>query len=947
MSNFIEIYWAKTHNLKNISINIPKNKLIVITGVSWSGKSSLAFDTIYAEWQKKYLESLSTYARMVISDINNDTKVDEIKWLSPTISINQKTTTSNPRSTVWTITEIYDFYRLLYVSIWEQKCPNHKDIILQKHAIQDVLDYIFKLKDWNKIYILFQLEDIKDINELKNKVLSLWFIRFIINNNIYSIWDDIKYKIQKIDKIYIVVDRFLSEKKYINEQIQKIKDSLSLAYKKGEWKLIIYNEDLLKFQTFTQNATCPKCFYNIKELTISNFSFNSHFWACDNCHWLWYKMVFLEENLINFKLSLAEWAILPWNWSSYYTQILKAACEKHKINFNKKYQNLTQQEKNLILYWSWEIFDIEYTFEDWQKKYLKVRYEWIIPNLERKYKESDKLNEQYLKKLSQYIKSSICEKCLWLRLKNEFLNIFVWWKNIWELSNLSIEDSLIFFKNLKLSPQQKEISENVLKNIIERLQFLSNVWVWYIKISRNANTLSWWEHQRIRLATQIWTKLEGIIYVLDEPSIWLHSKDNKKLINNLKELVNIWNTVIVVEHDEEIMKESDYIIDIGPKAWIYWWEVIFKWTVTEMIKNNFTETGQYLSNKKKVFLEKKERPIKNYLEIINAWENNLKNISVKIPLGVFTVITWVSWSGKSSLILNILSRYLLKHFWINNIDSIWKHKEILWVQNLDKAIIINQSPIWKTPHSNIATYTWVFTYIREVFANSQDAKKRWYNQWHFSFNTKWWRCEICEGSWFKKIEMYFLPNMYVECEKCFWTRYNKETLEIKYKWKNIADILSLSVEEATDFFKAYPKIFKILDILNKVWLGYIKLWQPAPTLSWWESQRIKLATELAKRSTTKTIYILDEPTTGLHFSDIQKLLNILDSLVEKWNTVLVIEHNLNVIINADYIIDLWPDWWDFWWEIICAWRIKNIINNKKSYTMQELKKFISYLNKAN
>lgn len=946
MSEFLEVNWARTHNLKNISVKIPKNKLVVITGVSGSGKSSLAFDTIYAEGQRRYLESLSTYARMIISGISEETKVDEIKWLSPTISINQKTVSSNPRSTVGTITEIYDFYRLLYLHIGIQKCPNHSEIILKKDSLDDILNYIFDFKKWEKFLIMSPIsKNIASFEEIKKEVLDLGFIRFMVGDEIFSIWDEIDLKFKKDEKIYIVIDRLVvAEDLKTNENLLKrVKDSLAIAYKNG-WNILqIYSLDTKKIKTFSSDAICPICHYQLQDLSISNFSFNSHLWACPSCHWLGIKPVFLEENIINERLTINEWAILPWNQHKYYLEILNAVCRKYKIDWNKKYADLTKEQKNIILNWVPDIFEIPFSFDDGERKLFKTKYEWIIPNLIRKYRESDNISETSLKKINQYITEMECSECDWYRLKQEYLHIFVGGKNIWELTNLSVAASIDFFKKIKLTEREKIISKNIFKNICERLEFLAGVGLDYITISRRANTLSGWESQRIRLATQIWTKLEWIIYVLDEPSIGLHSRDNNMLIQNLKKLASLGNTVIVVEHDEDIMRESDYIIDIWPRAWIHGWEIVFEGKFDEILKDKNSDTGAYLSNKKIVKLEKKQRKIQGYLEVIGARENNLKNIDVKIPLWLLTVITGVSGSGKSSLALDILSNYLLNTF-LRSSRSVWKVKEIKWTQLLDKVIIIDQSPIWKTPHSNVATYTGVFTHIREVFAMTQDAQKRWFWIGRFSFNTRGWRCEVCEWSWVKKIEMHFLPDVYVECEKCLGTRYNTETLEVKYKWKNIAEVLAMDIEEVLEFFAAHPKIAKILNVLNDVGLGYIKLGQSAPTLSGWESQRIKLAFDLAKRSTTKTIYILDEPTTGLHFSDIQKLLNILDNLVDKWNTVLVIEHNLDLIANSDYVIDIWPEGWDKWWELIFSGKIEDILKIEKSHTGQALKTYFKNKN---
>jgi excinuclease ABC subunit A len=944
MSELLEVKWANTHNLKNVSVDIPKNKLVVITGVSGSGKSSLAFDTIYAEWQRRYLESLSTYARMIISSINEDTKVDEIRWLSPTISINQKTVTANPRSTVWTITEIYDFYRLLFVHIWVQKCPNHPEIILKKDTINDIMSYVNSLIESTKYFILAPVDKkFENVDDLKREILELGFIRYMVDDKVYSIWDPIELNINNKTKINIVIDRLIiSKESEKNDNIERrIKDSLDVAYKAGNWLLSIYEVDSKKNKIFSQDAFCPLCHYTLEDLSLSNFSFNSHYWACSTCHWLWMQVAFLEENIINSRLSLNEWAILPWNQHKYYMQILTEVCKKYKIDINTPYMNLSTKEKNIILNWVPESFEIFFTFDDWQKKTFKTRYEWVIPNLDRKYKETDIQNEMSLKKISQYMTEIVCSDCNWFRLKKEYLNVFVWGIHIWELSEMNVKKAIKFFSELKLGENEKKISKSILKNICERLDFLSWVWLDYITVARRANTLSGWESQRIRLATQIGTRLEWIIYILDEPSIGLHPRDNWMLIKNLKKLSEIGNTVIVVEHDEDIMRESDYIIDVWPGAWIHGWNIVFEWTFEEIIKDKNSETWEYLSNKKIVSIKKKDRKIQWYLEIIWASENNLKDVDVKIPLWLLTVVTGVSGSGKSSLILDILSNHLLNTFY-SSIHPVWKVKDIKWAEKLDKVIIIDQSPIGRTPHSNVATYTWVFTHIREVFAKSQEALKRWYWPWRFSFNTKWWRCEVCEWSWVKKIEMHFLPDVYVECESCHGSRYNNETLEVRYKGKTISEVLNMDVEEACEFFAAHPKIFKILDVLFSVWLGYIKIWQSAPTLSGWESQRIKLSSELAKRSTTKTIYILDEPTTGLHFSDVQKLLNILDSLVDKWNTVLVIEHNLDLIANADYIIDIWPQWWDEGWKLIYSWKLEWIIKDKNSYTWEALKKYMEH-----
>ncbi|MDD2515991.1 MAG: excinuclease ABC subunit UvrA [Candidatus Gracilibacteria bacterium] len=939
MSDFLEVYGANTHNLKNVSVKIPKNKLTVITGVSGSGKSSLAFDTIYAEGQRRYLESLSTYARMIISSINEDTKVEEIKGLSPTISINQKTVSTNPRSTVGTITEIYDFYRLLYTNIGIQKCPEH-GVILKKYTSGDIVEHIKNFKENTKFYILAPLDLTKNLNleELKKEIVSLGFIRYMIDGKIYSVGDEEDFPITGA-KIYIVVDRLVSKKDYDIESLKRLNDSINTAFKNGDEFLEIYLLEENKYEVFSRQAFCPVCKYKCQDLVISNFSFNSHYGACESCHGLGMKPAFLEEKIINFNLSLNEGSILPWNQSRYYIQILETMCKKYHINMNKKYSLLTKQEKNQILYGTPETFEIPYIFEDGQKRLFKMKYEGVIPNLERKY-HNPETGEAVLKKISSYVTETECEVCTGFRLKKDYLNVFVGGLNIGQLAKLSVSDSIEFFSKIKFTDREKEISKNILKNIIERLEFLNGVGLAYMTISRRSNTLSGGESQRIRLATQIGTKLEGIIYVLDEPSIGLHSRDNNMLIANLKRLSENGNTVITIEHDEDIMKNSDYIIDIGPGAGLHGGNIVFAGTYEEILKDERSVTGQYLSNKLQVELENKNRKPYGFLEIIGATENNLKNVDVKIPLGVFNVVTGVSGSGKSSLMIDILSNHLLRK--LNRATSYvpGKFREIKGIENLDKIIMIDQSPIGKTSHSNVATYTGVFNHVRDLMATTQEAQRRGFLSGRLSFNTKGGRCEICEGSGTKKIEMHFGPDVYVECEACHGLKYNNETLEVKYKGKNISQILDMSVEEAKDFFASFPKISRILDVLFRVGLGYIKIGQTAPTLSGGESQRIKLATELAKRSTSKTIYVLDEPTTGLHFSDIQKLLNILDGLVDKGNTVLVIEHNLDFIDNSDYIIDIGPEGGEGGGQLLFSGKTKDIISCKNSYTGEALKKFL-------
>lgn len=942
MSASIEILWAKKHNLKNVSISIPKNKLTVITGVSGSGKSSLAFDTLYAEGQKRYLESLSTYARMIIAWGHEETMVDEIRGLSPTISINQKTVSSNPRSTVGTITEIYDFYRLLFLHIGVQQCPTH-GTPLQKNTIGEVFERVKNIPTGERFLICAPLHFSKGkknttIQDIKQQVLSLGFIRYMIGTEIFALADTVEKKINPEEEIYVVIDRLVSDGTQDENTNKRIKDSLELAYKTGDEFLLLYFPDSKKQELFSRQAVCLKCHYRSQDLTLSHFSFNSHFWACERCHGLGVEVAFLEENIINENLSIAEWAILPWNQGGYYLDILATVAKKYNIDIQVPYKKLSGSAREIILHGVTESFEIDYMFDNGNTKKFKTRYEWIIPFLERKYRESD-TNDTFTKRIAQYMTEIECPVCNGYRLKEAPLNVLLSDVNIGQVADYSVKEAIQFFASLDLSNKQSIVAKNILTNIRERLQFLSDVGLDYITISRRANTLSGGEAQRIRLATQIGTRLEGIIYVLDEPSIGLHARDNGRLIKNLKALSEIWNTVVVVEHDEDIMHEADYIIDIWPGAWVHGGEIVFSGTYDEIIRDTVSETGQFLANKKRVLLPQKRGKPKKFVSITGASENNLKNVSVEIPLEQLAVVTGVSGSGKSSLIMDILAPYLLNKLNRAN-QKVGRFGKITGIEHLDKAIIVDQSPIGKTPHSNIATYTGLFTPIREVFAASQEALRRGYDVGRFSFNTRGWRCDVCEGSGVKKVEMHFLPDVYVECESCHGTRYNNETLEVKFKGKNISEVLEMTVEEALEFFKNFPRIRRFLEVLFQVGLGYVRIGQAAPTLSGWEAQRIKLATELAKRSTSKTMYILDEPTTGLHFSDIQKLLNILDGLVEKGNSVLVIEHNLDFVACADWIIDIWPEWGSGGGSLLFSGPREGILDVKGSHTAEALKEFL-------
>lgn len=943
MSEFLQVYWAKTHNLKNINVKIPKNKMVVITGLSGSGKSSLAFNTIYSIGQQKYLESLSSYARMFIGGMKEEAEIDEISGLSPTISIDQKTTNRNPRSTAGTITEIYDYYKLLYLNVGDRKCLKCGSII-KKDTISNIVSDISSYQVGTKFIIkspLYKDKKNTSLEKIKKEILDLWFIRFSLNGKIYTVNDDIVDTKENSYNVDIVVDRLVVWDYEKNDSdIKRLKDSLELSFRISWWFAnidFLISETKTKTYKYSSVFVCPHCSYVPEKLDISSFSFNSHNGACPDCHWLGVKTVFLEENIINFNLSLEEGAVIvPWFWT-YFHALIKAVGEKYPLRTRVPYKELTKKEKEIALYGTGETqYKVKFTNDYGVVNTYNSKFEWIMNTLNRRFFESATFEEN---KLMDFVTEIDCPECNGKRLKQESLTVFVGGIDIWDLSNKTVKESLDFFSNLNLSWSKDKISKNILKNIVERLEFLAGVGLGYITMARKSNTLSGGESQRIRLATQLGTKLEGIIYVLDEPSIWLHPRDNDMLIGNLKKLRDIGNTLIIVEHDEDIMRESDYIIDIGPWAWIHWWNIIFEWKFEQIIKDKNTLTGKYLSWEIDIKIDRKERKKEHFLELKWATHHNLKNVDIKIPLSIFTVITGVSGWGKSSLINDTLAVYLQNK--LNGANhSYGNFREIKWLEYLDKILVIDQSPIWKTPRSNPATYTGVLTYIREVFAATYDAQIRGYGPWRFSFNTKDGRCNICEWDGVKKIEMHFLPPIYVECEECHGKRFNYETLEIKYKGKNIADVLDMTIEEAIDFFASHPKILRILKVLENIGLGYIKLGQSSTTLSWWEAQRIKLATELAKRSTTKTIYVLDEPTTGLHFQDVEKLLILLHWLVDKGNTVVVIEHNMNVIMNADYIIDIGPEWGNAWWEIVVSGDLEALMKCERSFTGHAIKKYL-------
>lgn len=945
MSEKIQIIGAETHNLKNISVDIPKNTLVVVTGLSGSGKSSLAFDTLYAEGQKRYLESLSTYARMIISGTSDATKVREIRGLSPTIAINQKTVSNNPRSTVGTITEIYDFYRLLFTNIGTPYCIHHPEQTLKKDTIQEIFGDIVSHENGEKIYITFPFsviatEDFEyTLFDVAQNIADKGFVRFLYKNDIFSVADaNFDKNTVDVEDVSIIVDRLVKKDDDTHFET-RLRDSLLLASEKWDWYITIIYPDSHAEKKYSLHNSCSLCGYGLKEVTLSNFSFNSHYGACESCLGLGFRTTFEEENIVNENLSIEDGAILPWA-TPFYESLLLTVCRAQNIPVDIPYKNLTQKQKNLILYGVPGKFRVKWKW-GWQESEYSARFEGIITNLERRYSESEGKSDVTMKSFLKFATEKECRSCQGYRIKKEFLSIKIAGKNIGEVASMSVDESLKFFSALKLSKSEEIIAKGILKNIVERLEFLQWVGLGYVTLARRANTLSGGESQRIRLATQIGTRLEGIIYVLDEPSIGLHPRDNDMLIANLKKLADIGNTVIVVEHDEDIMRESDYIIDIGPGAGVHGGEIIFSGTYSELIQSKKTETALYLSGEKKIVRQNFAKPsTKEFVSIYGAQENNLKNINVRFPLGCMTVVTGVSGSGKSSLVMDILSNAAYNYFNKSSL-LVGKHDKIEWLEYLDKTIIVDQSPIGRTPHSNVATYTGVFTYIREVFAASLDAKTRGFNVGRFSFNTKGGRCEVCEGSGTKKIEMHFLPDVYVECESCGGTRYNNETLSIKFKGKNIAEVLDMTIEDAAEFFVSFPRIKRVLDVLIDVGLGYIRLGQSAPTLSGGESQRIKLAFDLSKRSTGKTLYILDEPTTGLHFADVQKLLDILDALVQKWNSVIIIEHNLDIIANADAIIDIGPTGGDMGGNLVFAGPREKILSVEESYTAKALQKYLN------
>ena len=934
----IIIKGARENNLKNINIELPKNKLIVMTGLSGSGKSSLAFDTIYAEGQRRYVESLSAYARQFLGG-SEKPDVDSIEGLSPAISIDQKTTNNNPRSTVGTVTEIYDYLRLVFARVGVPYCPNH-NIPISSQSVEEMTNKILEYPLGTKLVILSPVVhgEKGTHKELLERLRKEGYIRVRINGEMIDLSEDIDLEKNKKDQIDVVIDRIVLKEDSRSRLFEAIEQSTKLS--NGKVVVQILGEEG-KELVFSEQFACPHCEFSLPELEPRLFSFNAPYGACPDCKGLGVKLQIDEELIIpNKNISLNEGAIKTLTDDSEAIEFmeLECLCKHYKIDMNKPWSKLSKKFQNYILYGSDELIRIKYSTRGGIKRDKQDYYEGIINRLERRYMST---TSTWIRDwLENYMVEHTCETCHGARLNDNVLSVKLNKKNISQITEMSIKELISFFENLKLSEEKKEIAKLVIKEILDRLHFLSNVGLDYLTLSRNAGTLSGGEAQRIRLATQIGSHLTGVLYVLDEPSIGLHQRDNERLINSLLEMRDLGNTLIVVEHDSDTMLAADYLVDVGPGAGDAGGEIVACGTPKEVMNNDNSITGKYLSGKLCIEVPKKRRKgIKKSIIIKGAKEHNLKNIDVEIPLGTFTCITGVSGSGKSTLINEILVKALSQKIY-NSKDKPGKHEKIKGVENIDKIVAISQNPIGRTPRSNPATYTGVFDDIRELFTTTKEAKMYGFGKNRFSFNVKGGRCEACRGDGVKKIEMHFLPDVYVPCEVCHGTRYNGETLSIKYKDKNIAEVLDMRVTEALKFFENVPKIKRKLQVIEDVGLGYIKLGQSAPTLSGGEAERVKLAKELQKQATGKTLFILDEPTTGLHTDDIKRLLAILQKIVDNKDTVVIIEHNLDVIKVADYIIDLGPEGGDLGGQIVGVGTPEEIAKIKESYTGQFLKKIL-------
>ena len=935
----IFIKGARTHNLKNISIEIPRNKIVVITGLSGSGKSSLAFDTLYAEGKRRYVESLSTYARQFLSMMEKP-DVDQIEGLSPAISIEQKATSHNPRSTVGTVTEIYDYLRLLYSRIGIPICPDHKEELRAK-TVSEICDEIYKLKERSKIMIMSPL-----VRGKKGEHLAIYedlrksgYVRVKVNGIIYPIEEFPELEKNKKHDISAVVDRLVL--KNTDDDRSRLAESIETSLMLSSGLVEVEEIDKKNTFLFSSNFSCSQCGYAIPELEPRMFSFNNPYGACTRCDGLGVIQYFNEKRLIqDDEVSISNGAIKGWTRRNrFYFYQLKCLAAHYDFTLTTKWRDYPQEIKDIILWGSKDKVDFSHRFRSGSRIVRKHKFEGIIPSTERRFKETD--SDFIRDELSKLMSKSTCDECEGSRLNTQSRNVFINNTQIHDITGMRINEALNFIKSMKLDGARKKIAEKILKEIKERLTFLEDVGLSYLTLERSAETLSGGEAQRIRLASQIGSGLVGVTYVLDEPSIGLHQRDNEKLIKTLNNLKNLGNTVIVVEHDEEAIRCADHIIDIGPGAGKHGGEICAEGTLDDILKNKNSITAKYLSGEKEIKTPKKRLiPNGNNLHIVNASENNLKNISTQIPIGLFTCITGVSGSGKSSLInqtLLPLSSFMLNK---SKLSKEIKCDKIDGLEYLDKVISIDQSPIGRTPRSNPATYTGLFSYIRDLLTQTIEAKSRGYKPGRFSFNVKGGRCEACQGDGMIKVEMHFLADVYVKCDVCEGRRYNEQTLEVKYKGKNISDMLNMTVEEALDFFDALPAIKKKLVTLNDVGLGYITLGQSAITLSGGEAQRIKLAKELSKRSTGKTLFVLDEPTTGLHFADIELLLKVLNRLKQQGNTIVVIEHNLDVIKTSDWIIDLGPEGGSDGGNIVATGTPEDVSKVKGSFTGQFLEKML-------
>ena len=931
----IEIHGARAHNLKNIDVTIPKNKLVVITGLSGSGKSSLAFDTLYAEGQRRYVESLSSYARQFLGQMEKP-DVDSIDGLSPAISINQKTTSKNPRSTVGTVTEITDYLRLLWARVGTPICPNDGHQITSQSP-QQIVDQILALPERSKIQILAPVVQDKkgQHKEVLKKIQRAGFVRVIIDGEMHEIGDEIELDKNKKHSISVVVDRIIVKDGIRSRLFDSVEAALKLT--DGYVAVDVIGDQVLQF---SEKLACPYCGFSIKELEPRLFSFNAPFGACPECDGLGEKIEVDPDLVVPDKSkTLEEGAIAPWapDSSKYYYLLLSQFCKAKKIKMDKPFSKLTAKQKETLLYGAGtKQFHFHFENDFGSKRDVNMAFEGVIPNIERRYRDTNSMFNRNI--LRRYMTSQECKACHGYRLNPQALAVKIDGMHIGEVSDLPVDQALEFFDKQKFSEQKEMIARPILKELHDRLTFLKNVGLDYLTLSRSARTLSGGEAQRIRLATQIGSNLSGVIYVLDEPSIGLHQRDNDRLIASLKSMRDLGNTLIVVEHDEDTMRAADYLIDIGPGAGANGGQVMAAGTPQEVMKVKNSLTGQYLSGKKYISVPETRREGNGKsIKLYGAAENNLKNIDVEFPLGKFIAVTGVSGSGKSTLVNQIFERVLAQKINHNSTDKPGKYSKITGVENLDKVINIDQSPIGRTPRSNPATYTGVFDDIRGLFAQTNQAKMRGYNKGRFSFNVKGGRCETCKGDGIIKIEMNFLPDVYVDCEVCHGSRFNSETLEVEYKGKNIAEVLNMTVDEALEFFDAIPKIKRKLQTISDVGLGYVQLGQSATTLSGGEAQRMKLASELHKKATGKTLYILDEPTTGLHSDDINRLLKVLQRLVDKGNTVLVIEHNLDVIKSADYLIDLGPEGGEGGGTVVATGTPEEVATNPQSYTGKYLK----------